>query len=193
MNTILIDLSQTDDLLWLWDDFQKEICRSTDRLKDNYIDLNPKEFVSFPAVVKNNKIVCFSALQMKPIWGSKIARASTRMWIHPDHRFKGMTRFTGGEKFLNTYYCLPAQMARARAMKLDCVFITREENPKAFFKEYLQLIKINCNEVFYQLPYMIDTCGISPIPESCKQHVMVTYLSDNGPAVWDQYMEKYKL
>lgn len=193
MSTILIDLSTSDKFFSYWDDFQTAILDSTDRLKENYVNLNPKDFVSFPAVIKDKKIVCFSALQMKSIWGNKIARASTRMWIHPDYRFKGMTRFTGGSKFLNTYYCLPLQMAKARMLGLDCVFITREENPKAFFKEYRKLIKSNCNEDFAPLDYMIDTCGITPVPDTCKQYVMITHLTDDGPNVWNNFMSKFKL
>lgn len=193
MSTVLIDLATTDKFLSYWDDFQDAITTSTDRLKDNYINLNPKDFESFPAVIKDEKIVCFSALQMKDIWGDRVARASTRMWVHPDYRFKGMTRFTGGSKFLNTYYCLPVQMAKARLLGLDCVFITREENPKAFFKEYRRLIKVNCDEDFTPLDYMIDTCGITPVPDTCKQHVMIVHLTENGPSVWDKYMSKFKL
>lgn len=193
MNTLLIDLATTDNFLSYWDEFQRTLTSSTDRLKANYINLNPKDFVSFPVVIKDNKIVCFSALQMTARWGNKVARASTRMWIHPDYRFKGMTRFTGGSKFMNTYYCLPLQMAKARTLGLDCVFITREENPKAFFKEYKQLIKSNCNEEFIPLDYKIDTCGLIPIPETCKQYVMVTHLSTNGPKVWEENMSKFKL
>ena len=193
MDTLLIDLSQPHDFSWAWKDFQTEIFKSTDKLKDNYLNLNPKEFVSFPAVIKDNKIVCFSALQMKTIWGNQIARASTRMWIHPDYRFKGMTRFTGGRRFLNTYYCLPIQMARARELGLDCVFITREENPKAFFNEFRTLIKINCQEDFIPLDYQLDTCGLTPIPDSCKQHAMVNYLTNHGASVWEYFMRQFKL
>ena len=59
----IIDFSTRFDNV-LWTDCQKYILESTDELKDNYINLDPREFVSFPVVIIDNKIVCFSALQI---------------------------------------------------------------------------------------------------------------------------------
>jgi hypothetical protein len=176
----------------LWDQYQAYLLTTNDDLKDNYVGLNPQDFACFPVVIINNQIVCFSALQIsKDRWGEGIGRVSTRMWIHPDYRHKG--RFTGGNKFLNTTYCLPLQLAKARSLGLDCVFISREHNPKAF-EHYLDLIKINCNITFAIESKRYNVCGsLDPIPESCKQWVAVYQLTDWGWAIWSTQMGKYVL
>jgi hypothetical protein len=177
----------------LWNDCQKYILESNDELKDNYIDLDPSKFVSFPVVIVDNKIVCFSALQInEERWGKGIGRCSTRMWIHPDYRH-GLTKFNGGNKFLNTTYCVPLQLAAAKLKNLDCVFISREHNFLAF-AEYAKLIKINCNADFLLETTKYNVCGsIEPVPESCKQWVMVHRLTDDGKECWNRNMEKYVL
>ena len=157
------------------------------------INLDPREFVSFPVVIIDNKIVCFSALQInEERWGKGIGRCSTRMWIHPDYRH-GLTKFTGGNKFLNTTYCLPLQLAAAKLNNLDCVFISREHNLLGF-AEYSKLIKINCNTGFLLESKKYNVCGsLDPVPDSCKQWVMIHYLTDNGEECWNRNMKKYVL
>lgn len=176
----------------LWQKFQDYVVTTTDNLKYNYIGLNPLDFVSFPVVIINNTIVCFSALQVsKDKWGDKIGRVSTRMWLHPDYRHKG--RFVGGTKFLNTTYCLPMQLAKAKLIGLDCVFISRESNFKGF-EEYLKLIKINCKIDFIMETNRYNVCGLlDPVPESCKQWVMVHCLTPSANSVWINNMSKYIL
>ena len=176
----------------LWHNVQSEIAKSEDKLKNNYIGLDPTKFVTFPAVVDNDRLICFSALQMEQRWGSKIARCSTRMWIHPDYRFTGMTKFTGGNKFLNTTYCLPVQIAKAKELNLDCIFISREDTPNAF-TEYIKLVKINTAETFELLDSMVNVCGITPVPDSCRQYVAVNYLTANGQSSWNSTMKKFYL
>jgi hypothetical protein len=130
----------------LWNKCQNFIKDSADNLKNNYINILPTNYVSFPVVIIDNKIVCFSALEVNESrWGKGIGRCSTRLWIHPDYRHSG--KFTGGDKFLNTTYCLPIQLAKAKLIGLDCVFISREDNLKGF-EEYRKLIKINSKTDF---------------------------------------------
>ena len=52
----------------LWQKFQDTITVSSDDLKYNYINLDPRDFVSFPVVIIEDKIVCFSALQVNKDW-----------------------------------------------------------------------------------------------------------------------------
>jgi hypothetical protein len=191
MTYTTIDLA-TGQYSDLWNDVQREISKSNDKLKNNYVDLDPTKFVTFPAVVKNDMLICFSALQMEHRWGPKIARCSTRMWIHPEYRFTGMTRFTGGPKFLNTTYCLPVQLRKAKELNLDCIFISREDTPNAF-AEYIKLVKINTAETFVLLDSMVNVCGINPVPDSCRQYVAVNYLTDNGSVSWDSTMKQFYL
>lgn len=176
----------------LWKDCQNLIVESDDQLKDNYINLDLTAYISFPVVIIENKIVCFSGLEVnKDRWGKGIGRCSTRMWIHPEYRHAG--KFTSGDKFLNTTYCLPIQLAKAKLIGLDCVFISRESNLKGF-EEYLKLIKINSKTDFIMEPNKYNVCGsLDPVPESCKQWIMIHHLTDRGSQLWQNQMKLYML
>jgi hypothetical protein len=186
----IIDFTNNFDSV-LWKQYQDYLLTTTDDLKDNYINLDPRDFACFPVVIIDNQIVCFSALQInEEKWGKGIGRVSTRMWLHPEYRHKG--KFTGGDKFLNTTFCLPLQLAKAKMLGLDCVFISREHNPKAF-EHYLDLIKINALTEFNMEELKYNVCGrLDPIPESCKQWVAVNFLTDKGQDVWAR-MKQYEI
>lgn len=186
----IIDFTNNFDSV-LWKQYQDYLLTTTDDLKDNYINLDPRDFACFPVVIIDNQIVCFSALQInEEKWGKGIGRVSTRMWLHPEYRHKG--KFTGGDKFLNTTFCLPLQLAKAKMLGLDCVFISREHNPKAF-EHYLDLIKINALTEFTMEKLKYNVCGrLDPIPESCKQWVAVIFLTDKGQDVWAR-MKQYEI
>jgi hypothetical protein len=188
----IVDFATSFDKV-LWNQFQQYVMTTADDLKYNYIDLDPQDYVSFPVVLINNTIVCFSGLQINSDWwGTSIGRVSTRMWIHPDYRHSG--KFTSGPKFLNTTYCLPLQLAKARLIGLDCVFISRGENFKGF-EEYLKLIEVNCNTNFTMKPnkYAINGPAYVEDPDSMKQWVMLHYLTARGEECWNRDMEKYVL
>jgi hypothetical protein len=190
----VIDLSTQYQHLDLWYDNLEFIVETAGVKKHNYIDLDPLDYKSFTAVVEDNVIICFSALQVSESrWGSKIGRCSTRMWIHPLYRMQGMKKFSGGNKFLNSTYCLPVQMEKARELDLDYVFISREDNLLGF-QAYINLIKINTNEDFTLLPNKYNICGHEDvISNSCKQYVAVKCLNNNRKHAWDAVMEKFKL
>jgi hypothetical protein len=188
---LVVNLAHNSKYNKLWANTVDLIRQSSDRLRENYLTINPADFASFPAVIDNNQIVCFSALQLaEEKWGAKIGRVSTRMWIHPDYRHAG--KFTSGTKFLNTTYCLPLQLADARILGLDTVFISREENLRGF-QEYLKLIKVNCGFDFSLEDQKYNVCGIYPVPESCKQWVAVCHLTQHGYDAWQQAMIKHQL
>lgn len=175
----------------LWDQYQRYLTTTTDALKTNYVGLDPREFSCFPVVIINDQIVCFSALQLSTEkWGLGIGRVSTRMWLHPNYRHAG--KFTGGDKFLNTTYCLPLQIAKAELLGLDCVFISREHNPSAF-KHYLDLIEINCGVVFNLDTTQYNVCGPQhTVPKSCKQWVAVHNFNHAGAVCWTNQMLHYR-
>jgi hypothetical protein len=193
-SVLVVDLATTDQHNHLWNNVQETIELSNDPLKFNYVGLDPKSFVSLPAVIIDDKIVCFSGLQInQKKWGAGIGRCSARMWIDPEYRFKHITRFTGGNRFLNTTYSLPLQIAAAKILKLDCLFISRETNLLGF-KEYLKLIKINCGVDFVLDSAQYNVCGPQKvIPESCRQYVAVLHLSATGADCWQQRMNGYKI
>ena len=184
----------TDPQPDLWRQCLDIIQKGKDPLRENYLTLRFNEFISFPAVVDNDQIVCFSGLQYSERkWGKGIARASSRMWIHPDYRFKGITKFNGGPKFLNTTYCLPRQFAVAKDRNIDVLFISRESNLLAF-TQYLNLIRINCNYQFNLLPNLYNVCGPQAnVPLTCQQYVAINYITDNGLDRWQNAMNQYQL
>jgi hypothetical protein len=173
----------------MWTETVREISESGDSLKDNYLNINFTDFLSFTAVVNNSKIICFSGLQYDcSKWGSKIARISSRMWIHPSYRFRGMTKFTGGEKFLNSYYCIPRQIEVAKANQLSSLFVSREHNRQAF-SEYLELLKINTQCEFKLLDKRYWVCGPSVRSNGCLQHIGLYHLSLDGKQYWHNVMD----
>jgi len=88
---------------------------------------------------------------------------------------------------------LPLQLAAAKLNNLDCVFISREHNLLGF-AEYSKLIKINCNTGFLLESKKYNVCGsLDPVPDSCKQWVMIHYLTDSGEECWNRNMKKYVL
>ncbi len=173
----------------LWKDTIDYISGTDDRLKSNYTNIKFNEFLSFPAVVENNKIICFSGLHYNERrWGQGIARFSSRMWIHPDYRIKGIGKFTGGAKFLNSTYCLPVQINKAKEVGLDAVFISREYNLIGF-KQYIDLIKINCDLDFNIKPNRYNVCGHTyDEQEGCIQYVAVHHLTNLGNETWIRNM-----
>ena len=193
-HVLVVDLATNNQYSHLWNSVQETIASSNDLLKSNYRELDPKSFASLPVVIIDNKIVCFSGLQTNQTrWGPGIGRCSARMWIHPEYRFKHVTRFTGGDRFLNTTYSLPLQIAVAKIQNLNCLFISRETNLVGF-KEYLKLIKINCGVDFTLEPVQYNVCGPQKVvPESCRQYVAILHLSDSGPRCWQDYMNGYKI
>jgi hypothetical protein len=188
----VIDLVQNDQYSDLWLETIKLISLSDDKLKNNYLDLQPKSFLSFTALINNNQIICFSALQSNKIrWGENIARCSTRMWVHPDFRLRGLTRFTQGKKFLNSYYLIPEQLKKAKSLGYKCVFMSREENPLAF-SEWNNLVNRNTGSQFITLSNRYNVCGrLYPIPESCKQFISVDISDPESLKIWNDNMKKF--
>jgi hypothetical protein len=182
----VIDLSKQFEYLDLWYESVDYICETAGDLKDNYSNLDPIEFECFTAVVEDNTILCFSALQLsQDNWGSQIGRCSTRMWVHPKYRLPGMKKFVGGDKFLNTTHCLPIQIEQAKSLGLDCIFVSREDNPMGF-SEYVNLIKINTGTEFTMLSEKYNLFGV-------EQYVAISMLTTNGLTEWNKSMEKFKV
>lgn len=173
----------------LWNDTLDFIRRSDDRLKNNYLDIDPQSYICFTALIDKNKIICFSSLQSDPLrWGDKIARCSTRMWVHPNYRFQGMTKFTKGPRFLNSYYCLPLQLSRAKELGYDCVFMSRDANKKGF-EAWTDLVNENCQSDFKLLDDRYNLCGdFNDGSSNCVQYVSVDVSNDLALNIWKNAM-----
>ena len=190
-NLIVEDLCVNKKYMNLWESVLNEIANSQDDLKENYLNLHPEMFLSLPVVIKDNsKIICFSGLQInEEKWGKGIGRISSRMWIDSSYRFVGMKKFNGGNKFLNSYYCLPLQFLAAKKFDLRCLFVSRQHNPQGL-QEFLKLIKINCDVDFEYYTQRYNVCGkLDPVPETCKQYVGVC----GDKLLWEKNMNGYKL
>lgn len=189
-NYNVIDFAENYDVD-LWKSTLDVITKSDDKLKNNYLNINFNDFITFDCVVNHGIIICFSGLQYDvQKWGSKIARCSSRMWIHPNYRHKTLTKFPGGPEFLNTTYCLPRQVAAAKKRNLDCIFISRENKIRGF-SAYLNLIKINCGVTFTLDENKYYVCG--PVKhDSCLQHVALHFLTNQGTTVWELSMAHNK-
>jgi len=194
-NLSVTDLAVDDTYLDLFNEALEKIAESPDPLKNNYVGLNPKDYLSFPAVIREGQIACFSAMNAIPDkWGNGIARISSRLWIDRQYRFDGLVKFRGGAQFMNTTYCLPVQIQKAKDVGIKCLFISREGHSNIGFEQYLDLIKINNNLEFKLLPNKYNVCGsVDPIPESCIQFVAIHALTDDGEEIWNQQMESKKL
>lgn len=173
----------------LWRNFINDISTTNDHLKDNYLNIDFNEFLSFPCVLDSEKIICFSGLQYnEKKWGPGIARCSSRMWIHPEYRIQGISKFEGGSKFLNTTYCLPLQFECAKKLGIDTLFISRESNPLAF-KKYLGLVKINCGMDFVLQERKYNVCGHGhDLQATCQQYVAVHCLDADAKSTWIKNM-----
>lgn len=177
----------------LWRQAIDTISNSNDKLRDNYINLDPTEFVSFPVLIENDKITCFSGLQRNPERWGDCARINARMWIAPEHRHHYLTKMTRGDKFVNTRYILPIQLQRAQELGIDTVFISREGPYSKFLKRYCDLIRLNTDRQFTVLPDRYNVCGsLDPVPESCRQLIAVYSFSQNFN-IWNRDMIKYRL
>lgn len=162
---------------------------SNDRLRKNYLSIDPQQFVSFTTLIKDNKIICFSGLQADPIkWGDRIARCSSRMWIHPEYRFQGMVKFTGGPRFLNSYYCLPVQINKSKELGYECVFMSRDTNKKAF-AAWNELVNKNCQTQFVSLDEKFNLCGnYNNGSKDCVQYVSIDSSNKNALDIWKTSM-----
>lgn len=190
----IVDLTQTDQYSTLWSKTVELISLGNDKLKNNYLNLDPKSFLCLTALIEKEKIICFSALQSNSSrWGEDIVRCSTRMWVHPDFRFSGLTRFTQGRKFLNSYYLIPEQLKKAKTLGYKCVFMSREENPSAFL-QWSNLVNRNTGNRFINLLGRYNVCGdVYPIPESCKQYISIDTSNLEALEIWHDNMEKFKI
>lgn len=191
---LVVDISKDRQFDSIWEKTLEKIALGDDRLKSNYTTLDPTSFACFTALIDKDEIVCFSALQISSKkWGDKIARCSTRMWISPEKRFNGMTKFSHGSKFLNSYYCLPLQIAEAKKLGIECLFMSRDENPIAFAK-FSELVNNNCGTQFICLKDRYNVCGnLNPIPHSCKQYISIDMSLDNSLKIWNNNMERFCL
>lgn len=192
---IVVDFSREFDRNHqrLWFNAVDTIINSMDPLKDNYLTIDPTSFASFPVLIENDTIVCFSGLQINTERWGECARINARMWIAPEYRHRYLTKMTIGDRFLNTKYLLPVQLKRAQELNIDTVFISREGNYRKFLYRYCDLILLNTGYKFTVLESRYNVCGaLEHVPEECSQLIAVHSFS-GSKNIWNNNMKQYQL
>jgi len=190
-NFEIIDITKDRSIDSLWFSTLEEISQGSDKLKNNYKEIDLSMFISFHVAVDQNKILGFSGLQYMPSrWGSKIARCMSRFYLRPDFRH-GYSLF---QKPLLTETVLPMQIRDAQAADLDIVFMSREKGRSSFEKSIDYLRSKNSMINFSILDDRYNVCGcMEPIPESCKQYISIMYLNNFGKETWNLDMLKHRI
>jgi hypothetical protein len=194
---IVVDLIENDFFLDLFYHTLSVIEKSNDPLKENYVNINLNEFLSFPILIKNSEIICFSGAQIKHnLWGENIVRISTRFWKHPNYRINSLHKLTNIDTTLNIKYCIPIQLEKLKKHNIECFFISRESKKTgkvmSAFNEYTELINKEYNQNLKILPNRYKICGLNSENEKCKQYISLHH-SENSLKIWDENMKKCEI
>jgi len=176
--TTFADITVTDEYDNLWHNCLEYIHQNCqdDPLYQNYLNLNKKDFISIAIAIENSSIVAFSCAQYNlEKWGDQIARVSTRFWLRPDVRSKGLTKFTpGATTWYNSQYLMRYQLDAVKRLNLPASFISREGNYKKSFQRYINLVNNYNDTNFILLDGLYAVCGpMREVPDSCKQMIAV--------------------
>jgi hypothetical protein len=175
---IFVDICVSDQYDQLWNNcltYIRENCQN-DPLYQNYLNLKKQDFISIAVTVEDNAILAFSCAQINvKKWGDQIARVSTRFWLHPSVRSKGLTKFTpGANTWYNSQYMMRYQLDAVEKLNLPASFISREGNYKNSFQKYINLVNNYNDTNFILLDGLYAVCGpMDKIPDSCKQMIAV--------------------
>lgn len=171
----------------------EKIKNQTFPLKENYLNINLNEFLSFNIVTHDNELVCFSGLQIRPgVFPINTARAHSRFYFSEKYRRKNLSVFRDR---LNNYeipelafpgflVTLPKQIEKAKSLKLDAIFISREKINEFSSKSKqlrLELFKKLHNEKYHLdvLPELYNVCGSSIDTKSCWQYIFYLILNNH--------------
>lgn len=193
----IIDIIENDNFLDLFKQTLGLIEKSNDPLKENYVNINLNEFLSFPVIIQNDKIICFSGAQVKHnIWGKNIARISTRFWKHPEYRINSLHKLTNIECTLNIKYCIPIQLEQLKKHNIECFFMSRESKKTGrvmnAFSEYTTLINKEYNQNLKILPNRYKVCGLNSENEKCNQFISLNH-TENSLKIWNVNMKNFEI
>ena len=183
---VFADISITNEYDELWHSCLEYIryhCQN-DPLYQNYLNLKKQDFISIVVTIEDNRIIAFSCAQFDiKKWGDQIARVSTRFWLHPSVRSKGLTKFTpGATTWYNSQYMMRYQLDAVKRLNLPASFISREGNYKKSFQKYINLVNTYNNTNFILLDGLYAVCGpMIEIPDSCKQMIAVNISNSTDP------------
>jgi len=154
-----------------WKKLQDEILHSKDKLKENYIALNPNDFVDFTLVVsENHEIEAFAAVQEKKIWNG-FKRIATRLYIRPKFRKTVQEGSALDQYTRKTSYTALLINYQYQKFKNDPIFISRE----CTYKSFERFIKIfDLHNKFQVMDGRYQVCGIDSKNPKCIQKICVS-------------------
>lgn len=166
----------------LWDDctsFIKKQCRS-DKLFENYLNIDLQKFMSMAVIVANNRIVCFGGAEINLArWGPNLSRVLSRFWISPDYRHRLVKVKNTGVNF--SPLILDKNLnALKNHPEIKAAMITREGDGKNSFSRIVDIVNTAIENPFVILDDKHNVCGnVCPVPNSCQQFIALKMLDDN--------------
>jgi len=187
---LILDLKQHPKYMLEFQRVLQLIEKSNDALKENYRNLNPHNFERFTTLIKDGKIMAFSALQIdEQKWFPETGRAITRAW--KDDSLRVIGKFSDGDESVFRNYNIPDQLEHAKKIGLKTIFISRESKPRAF-QNWLDGVNSVNNTNFEILPIQYNVCGnICPVPESCVQWIAIHEIIPGGKEHWIKSMSEF--
>lgn len=174
----------------LWDDcmsFIKESCVS-DKLYENYLNIDLKRFLSMAVIVDKNKIISFGGAEINiDRWGENLSRVLSRFWISPENRHRLVRTNNPGVNFSPLILKKNLEALRKHP-QIKAAMITREGDGRNSFSRIVDIANSAVKEPFVILDNKYNVCGnLNPVPESCKQMIAVKMLDDQ--MLIDKFLE----
>lgn len=164
----------TKELKSDWGSLQKEIRYSNDKLKKNYLNLDPMSFVDFHLVVSDqNEIEAFAGVQQKEIWNG-FKRIGTRLYIRPKFRKTAIQGSALDQFTKNTSYTSALLHHQLNQYKKDLIFLSRECTFRSF-KRFMKIFDLSDNFVLLNGFYRV--CGLESTNPACIQKISVNKAS----------------
>jgi hypothetical protein len=181
---IVTDLCRDSTYLALFNKVVEEIQLGDDELKSNYVGIQPKDFASLTVALRGSEVLAFSGMQIQPDrWGHGKARVSARFYLQ---------KFEPSDRYVNSAYLIPRQIAVARSLNLDCVFISREDKRRSFGK-FIDLVNANGGYNFKMHETKLGVCGPLPpgyMPAECCQWVATMPLKSGSDLDFIGYLKQ---
>ena len=162
----------------LWIDcmsFIEKECRS-DKLYENYLNIDLGRFLSLAIVIENDKIIAFGGAEVNQSrWGDNVSRVLSRFWISPTHRHQ-IVSINSSKNYSPLILDINLKSLRNHE-KIKLAMITLQDDGKNSFKRIIDIANTVTENKFQILEGKFNVCGIlNPVPESCKQMIGISQL-----------------
>lgn len=154
-----------------WKLLQKEIEFTNDKLRDNYIGIDPNSFLDFNIVLSdNNEIEAFAAVQDKECWNG-FKRIATRLYIRPRFRKSVQEGSSLNQYTKKTSYTALLIDYQYNNYSNDCIFLSRECTFRSF-ERFIE--RFDLKNKFIVADGLYRVCGIDSVNPKCIQKIAVT-------------------